>query len=150
MNEDATATVEKAKARMTTLSKGKGSGNAVLQKAFLKQWLGGDWRQADKMMIQIRGLKEKLSSDKGMAIDYSAFNFPKLEEMVITSPQYSGILYTFWFDTESHTISFYRELSGHSGRLVKETNYTICFDPNFDEIYIPDKEFNFFYTWIVG
>jgi hypothetical protein len=152
MNEDPTATAEKSRKRMTQLSKGKGGGNPVLQAAYSRRWKAGDYQKADEMMIAIRGLQEK-----GMAIDYSAFNLPKFKEAVSTSPEYSGIIYSFWFAGSvvgasggGHSIGFYRELIARRGLLIKDTDYTICFDPNFGEMYIPDAEFNSFYGWIVS
>jgi|GEM_PF-2844691 len=132
------------KERMSSLAKNNGAGNPVLQKAFIDFWTEDrdSYKKADTMMIGARGLIEKK-----MAFDFSAFDQAALEKN-ITAPDYSGLIYSFWFPGAvrgadgAHTIGFFRSLKSRGGAFVPVENYVSAFDPNFGEYQIPSPDFN--------
>lgn len=150
MFESGGATTDsKAKDRMTKLARNNGAGNPILQKVFGDRWKegGNSYKIADQMMISIRGLK-----DAALAFDYRKFIVDDLLAN-ITSPDYSGMIYSFWFKGSvsgasggAHTIGFFRSVKPHHGKMVAEDEYVSGFDPNFGEYRILETEFKGWFT----
>ncbi|MDG9666261.1 YopT-type cysteine protease domain-containing protein [Hahella sp. CR1] len=136
--------ITRAKQRMAKLGVRSGAGNPVLQKAFGDRWGegGNSYKMADKLMIQIRGLKEV-----ALLKDYSHFSQRWLESTLMT-PQYAGYIYSFWFPMKvvgadgAHTIGFFRSVSGRQGQLVPNDATIVVFDPNYGEFHVPEAEFH--------
>lgn len=134
-----------AQNRMKRLSLRGGAGNPVLQKVFGQRWGEGamSYKIADRMMISLRGLKEK-----SLRLDYSLFDQNDLINKIIKTDA-SGMIYSFWFNGSvsgapggAHTIGFFRPLVAKRGQLVPNSDFICAFDPNLGEFYIPEADFN--------
>jgi hypothetical protein len=134
-----------AKERMRKLGLRAGAGNPVLQSVFGRKWESDGHRDADRMMIALRGLKEV-----ALAIDYRKFDLSGLIGN-IAQPQAEGMVYSFWFKGSvpgaaggAHTIGFYQQLAAGGGQLRHQSDGLSCFDPNFGECYVG---WNVFPNW---
>ena len=142
--DDGAVSEAKARERMQKLSARAGNANPVLQKVFGERWAegGSSYKEADDMMISIRGMK--LGKQ---VFDYTAY---RQEHLIacINKPPFPGFIYSFWFDGSvtgaergAHTIGFFRSTMGKKGETVPKDGNLSAFDPNFGEYQLPAGEF---------
>jgi len=137
--DDGQVTPALASGRIARLSQNNGAGNPVLQKVFGQRWVEdrNSYREADTMMILVRGLKEV-----ELAFDKVPFSGTQLINE-LTAPKGPGMVYSFWFRGSvvgapggAHTIGFFRRLRPAGGALVPADTHVSCFDPNFGECHV--------------